>query len=399
MERRTMSDGLGRRPAASLTALFSYGFRPFFLGAAWFAGLAVPAWIVMLSLGIGSTGLAAPREWHVHEMLFGFLPAVITGFVLTAVPNWTDRPAIHGRELARLFGLWLAGRVVLAGPWVPAAFAAIVDTAYLVVLAGIVWREIAGGKSWDHAPIGVLLSLYAVTNLLFHVFALNDLATDLPERLALGLDMTLLAFIGGRVTPNFTREFLVQSRRPEKPARFTHLDLGAIGLVAFASTVWAVFSQGAVAGGLLILAGAVNLVRLSRWYGWFTWREPLVFVLHWGYGWLVLALALLGCAALGVGLPKEDAVHALTTGAVGVMTLGIMTRASLGHTGRQRSADAATIAMYVLVTCGAILRVFGAGTGLPTGLILGAAAFCWSSAYLLFALVYGPYLVRPNLEE
>ncbi len=399
MERRIMSDGLGRRPAVSLTALFSYGFRPFFLGAAWFAGLAVPAWIVMLSLGIGSTGLAAPREWHVHEMLFGFLPAVITGFVLTAVPNWTDRPAIHGRELARLFGLWLAGRVVLAGPWVPAAFAAIVDTAYLVVLAGIVWREIAGGKSWDHAPIGVLLSLYAVTNLLFHVFALNDLATDLPERLALGLDMTLLAFIGGRVTPNFTREFLVQSRRPEKPARFTHLDLGAIGLVAFASTVWAVFSQGAVAGGLLILAGAVNLVRLSRWYGWFTWREPLVFVLHWGYGWLVLALALLGCAALGVGLPKEDAVHALTTGAVGVMTLGIMTRASLGHTGRQRSADAATIAMYVLVTCGAILRVFGAGTGLPTGLILGAAAFCWSSAYLLFALVYGPYLLRPSLDE
>ena len=394
-----MSDGLGRRPAASLTALFSYGFRPFFLGAAWFAGLAVPAWILMLSLGIGSTGLAAPREWHVHEMLFGFLPAVITGFVLTAVPNWTDRPAIHGRELARLFGLWLAGRVVLAGPWVPPTFAAIVDTAYLVVLAVIVWREIAGGKSWNHAPIGVLLSLYAVTNLLFHAFAINDLATDLPERLALGLDMTLLAFIGGRVTPNFTREFLVQSRRPEKPARFTHLDLGAIGLVAFASTVWAVFSQGALAGGLLILAGLVNLVRLSRWYGWFTWREPLVFVLHWGYGWLVLALALLGFAALGVGLPKEDAVHALTTGAVGVMTLGIMTRASLGHTGRQRSADAATIAMYVLVTCGAILRVFGAGTGLPTGLILGAAAFCWSSAYLLFALVYGPYLLRPSLEE
>lgn len=394
-----MTDGLGRRPAASLTALFSYGFRPFFLGAAWFAGLAVPTWIVMLSLGIGSTGLVAPREWHVHEMLFGFLSAVITGFVLTAVPNWTDRPAIHGRELARLFGLWLAGRVVLAGPWVPPVFAAIVDTAYLVVLAGVVWREIAGGKSWNHAPIGILLSLYAMANLLFHVFALNDLATDLPERLALGLDMTLLAFIGGRVTPNFTREFLVQARRPEKPARFTQLDLGAMGLVAFASTVWAVFSEGAVAGGLLILAGVVNLVRLSRWYGWFTWREPLVFVLHWGYGWLVLALALLGCAALGVGLPKEDAVHALTTGAVGIMTLGIMTRASLGHTGRQRHADAATIAMYVLVTCGAILRVFGAGTGLPTGLILGAAAFCWSSAYLLFALVYGPYLLRSSLEE
>ncbi|MCC6965345.1 MAG: NnrS family protein [Nitrospira sp.] len=394
-----MNDAVERRAAASVTAVFSYGFRPFFLGAACFAGLAVPAWIVMLSLGIGSTGLAAPREWHVHEMLFGFLPAVITGFVLTAVPNWTDRPAIHGRELAGLFGLWLAGRVVMAGPWVPPVFAAIVDAAYLLVLAGILWREIAGGKSWSHAPIGILLSFYAVANLLFHACELNGVATDLPERLALGLDMTLLAFIGGRVTPNFTREFLVQARRPEKPARFTHPDLAAIGMIASASAVWAIWSQGTVAGGLLILAGVLNLVRLSRWYGWCTWQEPLVFVLHWGYAWLVLALILLGCAALGVGLPKEDAVHALTTGAVGVMTLGIMTRASLGHTGRTRHADPATVAMYVLVTCGAILRVFGVGIGLPTGLVLGVAAFCWSGAYLLFAMVYGPYLLRPSQEE
>lgn len=393
------SDPVERRGTWPEWAVFSYGFRPFFLGAAWFAGLAVPVWIVMLSLGIGSTNLAAPREWHVHEMLFGFLPAVITGFVLTAVPNWTDRPAIKGRALAGLFCLWFAGRVVLALPPVPPVFAAIVDAAYLPVLAGMLWREIAGGKSWSHTPIGVLLSLYAVANLLFHLLALNVMATDLPERLALGLDMTLLAFIGGRVTPNFTREILAQARRPEKPAPFSRLDRVAIGGVAFAATIWAAFPQGTVAGWFLILAGVLNLVRLSRWYGWFTWREPLVFVLHWGYGWLVLALVLLGYAALGVGLPKEDAVHALTTGAVGVMTLGIMTRASLGHTGRARHADSATVAMYGLVTCGAILRVFGAGTGLPTGLVLGAAAFCWSGAYLLFALVYGPYLLRPSLDE
>ena len=393
------SDAVERRGSWPETALFSYGFRPFFLGAALFAGLAVPAWIVMLAVGGGSTNLAAPREWHVHEMLFGFLPAVITGFVLTAVPNWTDRPPIKGRLLVGLFGVWFAGRMVLAWPCLPPVPAAIIDAAYLLMLTGVLWREIAGGKSWNHAPIGVLLSLYAAANVLFHLFAIKGLATDLPERLALGLDITLLAFIGGRVTPNFTREFLVQARRGEKPAPFSHLDMLAIGLVALASAIWAMLPQGAVAGWLLILAGVINLVRLSRWYGWFAWREPLVFVLHWGYGWLTLAMLLLGCAALGVGLPKEDVVHALTTGAVGVMTLGIMTRASLGHTGRSRHADAPTVSMYVLVTFGAILRVFGAGTGLPTTLVLGAAAACWSGAYLLFALVYGPYLVSPSVDE
>lgn len=391
--------GTERIGALSITAFFSYGFRPFFLGAALFAGVAVPAWILILAGTGNPVLLSTARDWHLHEMLFGFLPAVITGFVLTAVPNWTDRPAINGLQLAGLFSLWLAGRVVLALPWVPPVTAASIDAAYLLVLAGILWREIAGGKSWNHAPIGVLLSLYAGANMLFHFFALNGLPTDLPERITLGLDMTLLAFIGGRVTPNFTREFLAQTRRPEKPARFSHLDMVAIGSVAAASTSWAMLPQGTVAGWFLILAGIVNLVRLSRWYGWFTWREPLVFVLHGGYAWLTLSLFLLGCAALGVGLPKEDAVHALTTGAVGVMTLGIMTRASLGHTGRPREADPATVAMYVLVTCGAMLRVFGPGTGLPNTLILGSAAACWSGAYLLFALVYGPYLLRPSVDE
>ena len=204
-----MRDGIEPRVAVADWPVLSYGFRPFFLGAALFAGLAVPAWIVMLAVGIGSTGLGAPREWHVHEMLFGFLPAVITGFVLTAVPNWTDRPAIKGRLLLTLFTLWFAGRIVLALSWFPPLLSAAVDMVYLLALALVLWREIVGGKSWAHAPIAVLISLYAVSNVLFHSAALNGAATDVPERMALALDMTLLTFIGGRVTPNFTREFLV----------------------------------------------------------------------------------------------------------------------------------------------------------------------------------------------
>ena len=380
-------------------ALFSYGFRPFFLGAALFAGLAVPAWIVMLAGGGGSTALAAPREWHVHEMLFGFLPAVITGFVLTAVPNWTDRPAIKGRLLIGLFCLWAAGRVVLALPWFTPGVSGLIDAAYLLALSGVIWREIAAGKSWNHAPIAVLLSLYALANISFHLLAASGMATDLAERMALGLDMTLLAFIGGRVIPNFTREYLSRAGNAQQPASFSRFDLLALGLVGFAALIWNVQPMAVVTGWLLVAAGAINLVRLVRWYGWLTWREPLVFVLHVGYGWLTLSMFLLGCAILGIGLPKEDAVHALTTGAVGVMTLGIMTRASLGHTGRPKQAGPATICIYGLVTLGAILRVFGLSTGLPTTLVLGLAAVSWSGAYLLFALIYGPFLLRPSLDE
>ena len=146
-------------------------------------------------------------------------------------------------------------------------------------------------------------------------------------------------------------------------------------------------------------AGFANLGRLLRWHGWATLREPLVLMLHLGYGWLSVSLFLLGGAILGMGLPKEDAVHALTTGAVGVMTLAVMTRASLGHTRRPLHAGRMPIFIYRLVTVGALLRVLGPITDLPTTLVLGLAAVLWSGAYVLFALVYGPFLLRPSLDE
>jgi len=136
-----------------------------------------------------------------------------------------------------------------------------------------------------------------------------------------------------------------------------------------------------------------------RWYGWVTWREPLVLILHLGYGWLALSLLVLGGAILGLGLPTTDAMHAFTTGAVGVMTLAIMTRASLGHTGRPKQAGPLTVCIYILVNVGALLRVFGPATDLPTTIVLAVAAMSWSGAYLLFALVYGPFLLRPSIDE
>ncbi len=380
-------------------AFFSYGFRPFFLGAALFAGVAVPLWILLLAEVGHSNFLYPARDWHVHEMVFGFLPAVITGFMLTAIPNWTDRPPIRGYELMLLFALWLAGRVLIAFPWFTPLVSAIVDGGFLVAVAGLVWREIIASKSWDRAPMGVLVSLLAGANILFHVLSLSGAETDRPERMALAMVMMLLTLIGGRLIPNFTGELMVDSGRVERPASFSRYDGLSIVLVGFAVLSWIVQPSSMVTGWLFALAGLANLGRLVRWYGWATWREPLVLILHFGYGWFALSLLILGGSILGIGLPKEDAVHAFTSGAVGAMTLAVMTRASLGHTGRPRHAGPLTVLIYMLVNLGALLRVFGPMTDLPANLVLAVAAGSWSGAYLLFALVYGPFILRPGLDE
>lgn len=153
--------------------------------------MAIPVWIVVLA-GVGdSTFLYPARDWHVHEMVFGFLPAVITGFLLTAIPNWTDRPPIRGYELMLLFTLWLAGRLLIAIPWFTPLVSAIVDVGFLVAVAGLVWREIAAAKSWDRAPMGVLVSLLTCANILFHVLTLSGMAADRTERAAIGMVMML----------------------------------------------------------------------------------------------------------------------------------------------------------------------------------------------------------------
>lgn len=397
--KKELPEVMSDTPSYQSPVFFSYGFRPFFFSAAMFAGLAIPIWILIL---IGADGVDfhfAPRDWHVHEMLFGFLPCVITGFLLTAMPNWTDRPPIKGLPLFALLTLWLAGRLAIAVPWVPSLAATIIDGAFLLTVAGIVWREIVVGKTWDRLPIGMLVSLYAIANLLFHTQFLQRTTTDLAERMALAIIMLLLALIGGRVTPGFTEDFLVQENINSRPAPFSAFDGLAIGLIAIAVIVWIGSPQSLVAGWLFVVGGVINLVRLTRWHGWLTWREPLVMVLHVGYGWLAMSFLFLGGSILEIGLHVEDAVHALTTGAVGVMTLGIMTRASLGHTGRTKQAGALTIMIFFLVNLGALLRVFGSSLYLPENIVLILAGMCWSGAYLAFVAGYGPILFAPSKDE
>ncbi|HJS67629.1 MAG TPA: NnrS family protein, partial [Nitrospiraceae bacterium] len=365
-----MTDQASESPTYQGPAFFSYGFRPFFLGAALFAGVAVPLWILVLAEVGHPTFLYPARDWHVHEMVFGFLPAVITGFLLTAIPNWTDRPPIRGYELLLLFTLWLAGRLLIAIPWLTPLVSAVIDAGFLVAVAGLVWREIAVAKSWDRAPMGVLVSLLACANILFHVFTLSGMEADRTERAAIAMVMMLLTLIGGRLIPTFTGELLVGSGRTERPVSFSRYDGLSIALVIIAVVSWIVQPRSIATGWIFAVAGLANLGRLARWYGWLTWREPLVLILHVGYGWFALSLLILGGAILGIGPPAEDAVHAFTAGAVGAMTLAVMTRASLGHTGRPRHAGPLTVLIYMLINVGAVLRVFGPMTGLSTNLVM-----------------------------
>ncbi|THJ23692.1 MAG: NnrS family protein [Nitrospira sp. CG24D] len=387
------------QPSYQGPALLSYGFRPFFLSAALFAGVAIPIWALILTGWTDSPFRYTPRDWHVHEMLFGFLPAVITGFLLTAMPNWTDRPPLRGTPLLALVTLWLAGRLTIAMPWPAPLVSALIDGGYLAVLAAIVWREIVAGKAWDRAPIGIVISIYATANILFHLLALSGSETDLPERMAVALMMLLLTLIGGRVTPSFTSDYLAERGLPDQLPSFSRYDGLTIVLTVVAALSWVVQPQASTTGWVLIIAGLANIVRLARWRGWLTWREPIVLILHVGYGWLAFSLLIIGGATLGFALKPADAVHALTTGAVGAMTMAVMTRASLGHTGRSKQADRLTIMIYILVNLGALLRVFGPTIGLPTQLMLSTAAAAWSGAYLLFAVTYGPSLTRPSLDE
>ncbi|MBX3335241.1 MAG: NnrS family protein [Nitrospira sp.] len=383
-------------------AFLSYGFRPFFLGAALFTGLAVLAWVALFAGGVSVDFLYPPREWHVHEMLFGYLPALIAGFLLTAMPNWTDRMPLRGVPLLCLFLLWIVGRILIAFPLAGATPVAVIDGAFLVILAAYVWREIIAAGSWDRTPIGVLVSLYACANVLFHLSALRGSPTDVPERFALSVMTMMLTIIGGRLAPTFAREYLEDRNLSPLPVVFSRVDGVAIILVLLGVMAWNLQPESLWAGTLLIVGGIASLIRWLRWEGWRTWLEPLVLILHIGYAWIGLFLVALGASILGVGFTPENAVHLLTTGAMGTMTLAVMTRASLGHTGRPRHADRLTVAIYLLVNAGALLRIFSPNPDNPSVLthtMLGLSALTWSAAYLLFAFHYGPYLVRPSLDE
>ncbi len=378
-------------------ALFSFGFRPFFLGAAIWAALALPLWL-WAHLG-GPAAAMIDRDWHVHEMLFGYVGGVVAGFLLTAVPNWTGRLPVTGTPLAALAALWVAGRLsMLLGSALPAA--AMVDAAFLIVFAGVVWREVLAGSNWRNLPVAVMVTLLALANLAFHSRLFWPELGPAAERGAVAMIAMLIAFIGGRTVPSFTRNWMLQVGRAPLPAQADRMDQAGVFLVAAAAACWIAVPDLRLAGVALCLAGLATLIRLSRWRTREVLFEPLLWSLHAGYGWLGLGLILAGVHILApTVVPRTAGIHALMTGAAGVMTLAMMTRATLGHTGRERLADRTTVALYAAVNLAAGCRVAAAFVPSAANALLVAAATFWVAAFGLFVVRYGPMLLRPRLAS
>ena len=382
----------GRAPESF--ALWNLGFRPFYLLAALFAALSVPVWSAQYAGWFGTRVIFAGPLWHAHEMIFGFAFAVIVGFLFTAGRNWSNQPTPTGAALAAVAALWLAARLLAFTPY-PLAAAAF-DVAFaLAAAAGIAvpfWRS---GNRRNYFFVALLLGL-GLANLAFHLGMAGVLDLPLQASLQAGMDLVLFIMVvmGGRVIPMFTMNGIpgVFCRR------LPWLERLAPGMILALLAVDVLGAPDAVIGSVASAAAAAHAARLILWRPWLTRKTPIVWILHCAYAWIVLALALRALAAWDL-VPASLAAHAFTVGAIGGLTLGMMTRTALGHTGRPLRAGRAEVFCYAAIQLAAVTRVF-----LPLafpGLYLNAVLYSgvlWSAAFGAYAVSYWPILTRARVD-
>lgn len=384
-----------RYRSANAWPLFTLGFRPFFFMAGLWAVVSMLLWVLMLRGAIELPTAFDPITWHFHELLFGFVAATIAGFLLTAIPNWTGRLPLQGFPLATLVLIWLLGRAAVAtSAWIGPVAAAIADIAFLAALFAVVAREILAGRNWRNLPVLIAVAFLIVANALIHLGAIEGTNwLDIGKRFAISIVIMLISLIGGRIIPSFTANWLRRQGASALPVPFNSFDKATLGISLIALAGWTVFDLAPTTGALLIAAAVAQAVRLSRWRGIATAREPLVWILHVGYAWLPVGLALLGLAAW---MPEfaTTAIHALTAGAMGTMILAVMTRASLGHSKRELTAGMGTVAIYLLVLLATVARIVAPFLDAGYSAALDLAGTAWIAAFALFAVLYLPLYVR-----
>ena len=383
------------------SSLFAYGFRPHFLLAGLAGLVLVPVWAssFVLNTPLGSSW--PPLLWHAHEMLFGFIASAIAGFLLTAVPSWTGEKGFAGRPLLILTGIWLAGRLLIAtsGLW-PALLVAGVDLAFLPVLAMLVARPLLRSRN-RNTPLLAVLTLFWLTDLSFQVCLIGKNLPLALQALHVGIDivLVLVTVIGGRVVPTFTSSALRPLGVANAVQNRTLITAFAVAAMALITLIDVFAPDTRLAGWVAAFAAVIQVLRLLQWATWRTLRQPIVWVLHLSYAWLPIGLALKAVALLAGAGFAAFWLHALTIGALTTMIVAVMTRASLGHTGRPLIVDPLITLAYLLLTGAAAIRVFGlSGFGLSYPAVIVLAALCWTVAFALFVTIYAPILWRPRID-
>jgi uncharacterized protein involved in response to NO len=381
--------------------ILAYGFRPFFLAAGLWAIAAMALWIVALVSGFPIGGSYGGPAWHAHEMLFGYTSAALAGFLLTAIPNWTGRLPVSGLPLAILFAVWLAGRLALIVPdmlGLPLAIA--LDIAFLPLLLAICLREIVAGKKWRDLKVLAGLAALTLANAGFHALIVWNGDPGLASRLAVSAYIMLIGIVGGRIVPSFTRNWLAKRHVISLPAPYDRLDTTALLGALPALALWVALPEHWLTSVAALAAGVLHLWRLGRWQGWQTSAERLVLVLHCAY--LFVPLGFLAIALVPVDwLDAAAALHVFTVGAIGLMTLAVMSRATRGHTGLPLTAPWTTALSYALLLLATILRP--AANLFPDYYmrLVELSGLFWILAFGLYVFEYAPAILgrrKPRAE-
>jgi uncharacterized protein involved in response to NO len=381
-------------PPPSGFALWNLGFRPFFLLAGAFAALGVLLWVLQLAGWAGGRAYVAGPLWHAHEMVFGYAFAVIAGFLFTAVRNWTNQPTPRGPALAAIATFWLAGRVLVAVS-LP-AFAAVADTGFALAAAAGIGLPLYRSRNRRNYFFVALIVALGAANLCFYLAMADAIHVTVERGLQFGLDLVLfvMAVMGGRVIPMFTANAVPGAR----PLRLAWLERAALGSVL---ALLALDLPAAPAGATMIVAGVAacaHAARLALWQPWRTLTRPILWILHASYAWIVAYLVLRALAAVDLA-PPGISTHALTVGAIGGLTIGMMTRVARGHTGRPLEAGVPEIASYALVQAAAVARVLVPLAVPPwyrSAVI--ASGLLWAAAFVVFVVDFWPVLTRPRID-
>jgi uncharacterized protein involved in response to NO len=357
----------GRRDYAG-PALLADGLRPFFLAAGIWGALTILFWLPLAMGTMTVDSVFSPADWQIHEMLYGYAAAAMAGVLLTSLPNRSRRAPVAGWPLGVLALLWFAGRVaILASGKIGGLAAAAIDVGFLVTLAALVAHEMIAGKDWRNSRMLVVLGMLVVGNIVFHAEVLLCGTADYGIRIALGAAVMLMAArLGGRI------------------------ERVVLGVTGLALAAWIAAPAQPVTGALMVVAGVLQAVRLAHRAGGGTRADPLMLVLHAGYAFVPLGFVLIGASTWFAAVPASAGIDAWTGGAIGLMTLAVMIRATLGHTGQPLQAGAATRVIYICVLAAALLRIVAAFTG--STILLEYAGMAWIAGFSCFVLLYGSLL-------